>query len=279
MTHPFPIGIGTYALFWEFESRNPEPMSIAAMIDRAAQLGCDVFQICDDPRIEELDRRGLRELRERAELLGVGLELGTRTIGREHLTRYLDIAESLGASTLRSMIQSPEITDGPEAAAQEMLAVLPRLEALEVTLALETYEQVPTTTLLEAIEAVGSPLVGICLDPANCVSALEHPKQVVDSCAARTVNLHVKDFAFARQEGWVGFTYSGAPLGDGLLDLEHELDAVYGERTDPERRTPSAIVEHWLPWQGDLEATLAAERSWTDRTLTALRTWRNAHTA
>ena len=291
MTHPFPIGIGTYALFWEFEGRNPEPLSIAGMIDRAAQLGCDVFQICDDPRVEQLDAAELRELRERAEILGVELELGTRTIGREHLYRFLDIAEALGARTLRSMIQSPEIAEGAESAVEELRAVLPRLEALEITLALETYEQVPTTTLLQVIEAVGSPLVGICLDPANCVSALEHPKQVVESCARRTVNLHVKDFAFARQEGWVGFTFSGAPLGDGLLDLEHELAAVYGEaapatgrraaqphREGPtgEHRTPSAIVEHWLPWQGDLQSTLTAERAWTDRTLAALRAWRDA---
>ena len=29
------IGIGTYSLFWEFESRNPSPLDIPGMIDRA----------------------------------------------------------------------------------------------------------------------------------------------------------------------------------------------------------------------------------------------------
>jgi sugar phosphate isomerase/epimerase len=246
------------------------------MIDRAAQLGCEVFQICDDPRIEELDPAALRDLRERAEILGIELELGTRTIGRDHLDRYLGIAGALGARTLRSMIQSQEIADGPAAAVAELRAVLPRLESAGITLALETYEQVPTATLRGIVEELDSPHVGICLDPANCVSALEHPKDVVVSCAPRTANLHVKDFAFARQEGWVGFTYSGAPLGEGLLDLDHELAAVYlaEHRIGP---APSAIVEHWLPWQGDLERTLAAERAWTDRTLAALRAWREAH--
>ncbi|GAA1488890.1 sugar phosphate isomerase/epimerase family protein [Brachybacterium sacelli] len=288
------IGIGTYALYWEFQDRAPQPLSIAGMIDRAAQLDCDVFQICDDPRIESEDADGLRALRERAEILGVELELGTRTIGRDHLARYLDLAEALGARTLRSMIQAPEIAEGVDAAVEELAATLPRLERTGTTLALETYEQVPTATLLQVIGRVDSPLVGICLDPANCVSALEHPKQVVASCARDTVNLHVKDFAFARQEGWVGFTYSGAPLGEGLLDLDHELQAVYAEdspstgrraaaadkgTTRTDRRAPSAIVEHWLPWQGDLEMTLTAERAWTDRSLAALRAWRDARTA
>ena len=285
------IGIGTYSLFWELPERNPEPLSIAGMIDRASQLGCEVFQICDDPRIEELDGPGLRELRERAELLGLELELGTRTIGREHLARYLDIAAALGASTLRSMIQAQEVASGAEAAVTELRATLPRLESAGVTLALETYEQVSTAALLEVITQLDSPLVGVCLDPANCVSALEHPKQVVESCASRTVNLHVKDFAFTRREGWVGFTYSGAPLGEGLLDLDHELSAIYGAGTPGagkrsastggaaarhERRSPSAIVEHWLPWQGDLQTTVSTERAWTDRTLATLRTWRAA---
>ena len=273
------IGIGSYSLFWEFESRNPSPLDIPGMIDRAAQLGCDVFQICDDPRIEQLDPAGLHDLREQAELLGIELELGTRTIGREHLGRYVEIAEALGARTLRSMVQSQEIEGGPVAAVAELRATLPRLESAGITLALETYEQVPTRTLLGLVEELDSPHVGICLDPANCVSALEHPKDVVEACAPRTVNLHVKDFAFARQEGWVGFTYSGAPLGEGLLDLDHELRHVYSGDQDASvgDRAPSAIVEHWLPWQGDLDTTVETERAWTDRTLAALRDWREAH--
>ncbi len=266
------IGIGTYSLFWEFSERNPDPLDIPGMIDRAARLGCEVFQICDDPRIEALGTSALHDLRERAELLGVELELGTRTIGRDHLGRYLEIAGALGARTLRSMIQAQEIEAGPEAAVAELRAALPRLESVGVTLALETYEQIPTRTLLGIVEELDSPHVGICLDPANCVSALEHPKDVVGACAPRTVNLHVKDFAFTRQEGWVGFTYSGAPLGEGLLDLDHELTSVYADG-----RAPSAIVEHWLPWQGDLATTLGAEREWTDRTLAGLREWREQH--
>ena len=273
------IGIGTYSLFWEFEGRNPDPLDIPGMVDRAARLGCEVFQICDDPRLEDLDATRLHELRDRAELLGVELELGTRTIDPAHLHRYIDLAGALGARTLRSMIQAQEIEAGPAAAVTALRAALPRLEEAGVTLALETYEQVPTSTLLAVVEELDSPHVGICLDPANCVSALEHPKDVVEACAPRTANLHVKDFAFARQEGWVGFTYSGAPLGEGLLDLDHELGAVYEGTRAPSAAPlmPSAIVEHWLPWQGDLATTLATERAWTDRTLAALRAWREAH--
>jgi 3-oxoisoapionate decarboxylase len=31
-------------------------------------------------------------------------------------------------------------------------------------------------------------------------------------------NWHVKDLAFTRQTGWVGFSLTGCPLGEELLD-------------------------------------------------------------
>lgn len=260
------IGIGTYALFWEWQDVNPEPLSIGGMIERAAQLGCQVFQICDDPRLETLTAGELAGLRDRSRDLGVRLELGTRSIGPAHLARYLDLAEALEARVLRSMIQRPEVASGLDAAVAALRETLPRLEAQGVTLALETYEQLPTRDLLSVVERIGSPQVGICLDPANCVSALEHPRDVVEACAPHVVDLHVKDFRFDRAEGWVGFTLSGARMGEGLLDLDHELDAVYRDG-----RSPAAIAEHWLPWQGDLATTLRREREWTRATLDALR--------
>ena len=75
-----------------------------------------------------------------------------------------------------------------------------------------------------------------------------------NACAPLTRNMHVKDFAFARQDGWVGFTYSGAPMGEGLHDYAHLLETVR-----PEDRGINEIVEHWLPWQGDPETTVQAE--------------------
>lgn len=261
------IGIGTYSLYWEGSERNPDRLSIAGSIERAAELGCDVFQICDDPRIEECDAAGLAALRERAESLGVALELGTRTIVPAHLVRYLSIAATLGAPLLRSMIQRQEVADGGiDQAVEALRETLPRLEATGITLALETYEQVPTADLIEVVRRLDSPLVGICLDPGNCVSALEHPDDVIDAVAPHCANLHVKDFRFERAEGWVGFSFSGCRMGEGLLDLDHELGTVYREG-----RAPSAIVEHWLTWQGDAETTIATERAWTEATLAAIR--------
>jgi L-ribulose-5-phosphate 3-epimerase UlaE len=79
-------------------------------------------------------------------------------------------------------------------------------------------------------------------------------------------NVHVKDFAFARQPGWVGFTYGGAPMGEGLHDYPHLLETV-----GPRERGVNEIVEHWLSWQEDAETTIRTEREWTRRTIEYLR--------
>ena len=64
-------------------------------------------------------------------------------------------------------------------------------------------------TLVGIVDAVDSPNLGICLDPANCVAALELPRDTIELTAPRVANIHVKDFAFTRQDGWVGFTLVG----------------------------------------------------------------------
>lgn len=259
------IGIGSYALYWEWHDHS-DPLTIEAMVDRAASLGCSVFEICDDPRIEQMQPSALRALAARAASLGLRLQLGTRGIAPEHLARYVAIAEAIDARVLRSMVLRADAERGARHIVALLEEGLPRLESAGVRLALETYEQIPTPMLVEAVRAVDSPHVGICLDPANCIAALERPADVVEQAAPFALDLHVKDFAFARQDGWVGFTLTGARMGDGQLDLAHELRAVYADG-----RAPAAIVEHWLPWQGDSATTVALERAWTEATLAALR--------
>jgi sugar phosphate isomerase/epimerase len=154
----------------------------------------------------------------------------------------------------------------PDEAEARLRAVLPDYERAGVTLALETYEQVPTRVLVGLVERVGSPRLGICADPANCVAALELPTDVVDQVAPYVANWHVKDFTFTRQDGWVGFNLIGAPLGEGLLDYPAMV-----KRIDPDVRGISQVIEHWLPWQGSADATCALERQWTDHNLRYLR--------
>ena len=239
-------------------------MTLLEVVEDVASLDAEVLQICDHPSLEAGDPDQLAELRDRSIGLGLMLEAGTRGVRRGHLRRHLKIAEQLGASFVRSMVQPRDTS--PESAVDELRAVMPDFERSGVHLSLETYEGLPTHQLVGIVERVGHPMLGITVDPGNAVAALELPRTVVEEAARYVNSIHVKDFAFFRNEGWVGFSYSGARLGEGLLDYGHLLDEV-----QPERRGINQILEHWLPWQSDAETTVAAEREWTLHGLEYLR--------
>ncbi|MCU1411712.1 MAG: hypothetical protein JWR04_2419 [Rhodoglobus sp.] len=260
------IGLGTYSFFWQHSSEAPEPLSLPAMLRRTRDLGVGVFQVCDYLPILGYSAAELRGLRSLADELGIRLELGTRGVQQDHLATFLALAEVLGATVVRSMVNTADHRPTMPEAESLLRSSLPSYEAAGVTLALETYEQVSTPDLVGLIESVASPSLGICLDPANSVAALELPRDVVERTAPYVANVHVKDFAFTRRGGWVGFTLEGAPLGTGLLDYDHLVSAV-----QPEPKGINQIIEHWLPWQGSFEETSRLENLWNEQNIAYLR--------
>jgi sugar phosphate isomerase/epimerase len=261
-TRPSRIGLSTYSFFWQWHETAARPASLADIVAKTAAWGVDLLQLCDYPALDRYDASQAAVLAATGRDLGVDFELGTRGLGTPHLLHYLELATRLDVSLVRSMVTREEIADAPELLA----TVVPAYAEAGVTLALETYEQIPTRTLVDLVTAADSPYLGIVLDPGNSVAALETPRSTIDLTAALTRNLHVKDFAFSRQAGWVGFTYAGARLGEGLLDYDYLVEQVR-----PHERGINQIVEHWLPWQGDAETTCALESQWTQHNVNYLR--------
>lgn len=263
------IGLGSYAFFWQQSERVAQPLSLIEVFERTRALDVQLFQICDYAPLLTMTQAELSDAARAARDLGLSIELGTKGVATGHLQRFLGLAELFDSTLVRSMIYSPDSRPTLDEARTTLSAALRDYEAAGVTLALETYEQVATTDLIGLIEAVGSEQLGICLDPANVVAGLELPRDAVTRCADLTRNVHAKDFAFSRQDGWVGFSYGGAAMGEGLHDYPHLLAEV-----QPEARGINEIVEHWLPWQSDADTTIQTEIAWTNTALNYLRSTR-----
>lgn len=259
------IGLGTYTYFWQIAAREGDGGFLATMLDEAALLGAEVFQICDYPPLDELDAAQLRRLRRHAEALGLELEIGTRGVTTEHLIRYLDLAEALGSRFVRSMFSQAGETPELDEAVRHLAAALPAYRSAGVTLGLETYEQVSADDTVRTIEQLGSDHFGVCLDPANGIGAYEMPQDTIARTAPYVVGVHVKDFDFARREGGQGFTVTGRALGEGALDLDGMLAAIAEHDRDV-----NLILEHWVPAAEDDERTIAVEREWTRRGMAEL---------
>lgn len=260
------IGLGTYAFFWQHSDRVDDPLSLRGAFEATRALDVDLFQICDYAPLDAMSDSGVADAAAVARDLGLQIQLGTKGIEPDHLDRYLRLADFLDARLVRSMLYGPDSRPTLAEASVWLRKALPAYESAGVTLALETYEQVPTADLVALVESFGSPQLGVCLDPANVVARLELPRACVELTTDVVANVHVKDFAFDRQAGWVGFTYSGARMGEGLHDYPHLLETVR-----PRERGIDEIVEHWLPWQGDPETTVRTEREWTRATVDYLR--------
>jgi sugar phosphate isomerase/epimerase len=262
------IGLSTYSFFWQWHETAPRPLTLAEIVAKTASWDVDVLQLCDYPALDRYGPAQAADLAATGRDLGVAYELGTRGLDTAHLLHYLELAGRLDVTLVRSMVKREEIAD-----ASELLAkVVPAYAEAGVTLALETYEQIPTQTLVDLVTGTDSPYLGVVLDPGNSVAALETPRSTIDLTAALTRNLHVKDFAFSRQAGWVGFTYAGARLGEGLLDYDYLVEQVR-----PYERGINQIIEHWLVWQGDSETTCRLEDDWTLHNLDYLRRKAAAH--
>ncbi len=264
------IGWGTYAFFWQWRAAEREQgtaaLPLTDQIVRTAEAGIHLFQICDYPPLESMTDGELDAVAATAHDRGVRLELGTRGVDAPHLERWLALCERLDARLLRSMVHRDD--DRPDAREVErrLRSSIPRFADAGVQLALETYEAIPARELAGVVSAIDHEALGICLDPGNGVSILEHPRDVIDACAERTIAIHIKDFTFTRNPGWVGFTLAGAALGTGLLPLDDLLTA-----TRAAERDLGLVVEHWLPWQHDAATTIAREIDWTASTTAELR--------
>jgi 3-oxoisoapionate decarboxylase len=259
------IGLSTYAFFWQFSETAERPLTLIDMVNETHQQGLSVFQICDYPPIQSMSDAELAEVKDVAESSGIQLELGTRGIQTSHLVNFLDIASKLGATFLRTMLHTPDHKPSVHEAIALLNEVLPVCADRGMTIGLETYEQVSTDDLIQVVEGVGSPFLGVCLDPANSVARLELPADVIDRTAPFVVNMHVKDFTFTRQAGWVGFSLIGCPLGEGFLDYDRMIAVV-----QPGANV-NQVIEHWLPWQGTSNETCQLERQWTQHNIDTLR--------
>jgi 3-oxoisoapionate decarboxylase len=105
---------------------------------------------------------------------------------------------------------------------------------------------------------------GICLDCANSLGAGEGIREVVETLAPYTVNLHLKEILIRRKSHRMGFDVEGKPFGQGQLPLEWILSKLT-------TACRTAILELWTPPEESIEETIFKENSWAEQSIRYLR--------
>ena len=263
-------GGGSYTYTWLVQKRldtGMDPLKTAVeLADLIASQGLRVLQICDNLPLHQIDEEGLRELGRHCRMLGLSLQIGTRGVDSAHLLTFLHIAEICEAALVRTMLTDLGGKAADEStAARELRKVAGAFENSGVLLAIENHESTSSERLASVARAAGSGNIGLCLDTVNSFAALEPPDLTISNMLDLALNIHLKDFDIVRVNNQMGFSVVGTPLGDGRL-RGYLRKLLGGGARD-------AIIELWTPFQDSLDATVALESEWAQRSINFLKNY------
>lgn len=251
------LGISSFTYGWAVGITGYEPvkpMGFMELIERTHDFGLSILQVGDNLPLDRLTHAELQKGKEMMERYGIELELGIRGLRDSRMEIYMQLCRFFSSRLLRVVIDEP----GYEPAEEEIIGILkkwvPRLQAEGVTVGIENHERLKAAQLAYIIRQVDSPWVGICLDTANSLGALEGLDTVADTLIPYTVNLHAKDISVRRLASQLGFEITGTVSGEGMLNME---DLV--KRVSVNGRNVNCILEQWTAYTGDLERTIDKE--------------------
>lgn len=262
------LGINTYTYMWSigFEGARPEKaLTALGLLDQARQLGVRVVQVGPNLPLDRLSESERDAFCTSARDSGIELELGTRGLECDHLSRQVHLCKRIGAALLRTIPEiggrTPPLADIP----RHLRAILPALEGEGVRLAMEN-GKIPAQDLADILEETASPSLGIVLDTVNSLAIPEGWRHVAETLAPHTMCLHLKEFIIKRAWHMMGFICEGRPAGQGQLDIPWLLETCRRSKHDY-----NVIVELWPPEQKTLQETIELEHAWAVESVRFLR--------
>lgn len=232
------LGIDSYSYhlhLGHYEYRPAQPKTLDWFLEHAADLGVSgvmVLELGEDTSDERL-----REVRRKAETLGLYLELGGRGTEPVEAATYLHMAAKLGAEVLKLGFRL-DLYSGRRTLLDQMQKVVDDLrksvglaQRLGVRIALENHGHWTADHGLYVVESVNSEYVGFCLDTANSMMVLEDPIHTASKMARYAVTTHFKDAVFGGTPYGAEVLHVG--LGRGVLDLPLIFSIIKTSAPDP----------------------------------------------
>ncbi|HTU01128.1 MAG TPA: TIM barrel protein [Candidatus Sulfotelmatobacter sp.] len=238
-----------------------KPLTAVDVLGRAAALGAEAVQFCENLPLAALPSAEREALLEASRRLRVGVEIGMRGLNITALLAHVDLAAAVGSRALRLVLDATDL----EVIHEALRPVLKRCAERQVVLAIENHFDLRTAALAELMRRLDDPWLGVCLDTANSTGHLEQPTETLALLRPYVRQVHLKDYAIEKAP--IAYRITGRPLGRGALDPAAILQAVMGHTP-----APDLFLEQWMPADESLEATLANEQSWVDA---SVRTARN----
>jgi sugar phosphate isomerase/epimerase len=234
------VGIDSYCYHRFFgevypqQRQPPRRMTLEDFIDRARQLGVDGVSL-ESCFIERKDDTGyLESIKARLDANGMdrvyawghpdGLEGGKNESELRQLIRQLGHAQRIGAPVMRIvgsslMFRFEDHQQQLARLARQLKEAVKAAEDHGIKLAIENHIDFTAKEILQLIEEVGSPFLGINFDTGNFARLLDDPLKGMRLLARHTLATHIKDLRVNRQaavDDW--YFLSTTPVGQGFID-------------------------------------------------------------
>lgn len=143
------------------------------------------------------------------------------------LRTALEAARQVGAravrTTISSMLEGDRTRfglDGWKAHLQSLVdpfkSVMPLAEECGIPVGLENHQDASSWELIQLIEQVGSPLLGVTMDVANALAVGETPEAFAQRVMPFLKHVHFKDYTIHPTPS--GYRFKRCAVGDGVVD-------------------------------------------------------------
>jgi sugar phosphate isomerase/epimerase len=263
------IGTTTFGFRYSFMDPANSP-KLAEVVREVREAGVERLQVCENTRPLEMPKAEWQEARRCAADLGVEIQLGCKTLRPETVERYLRLAQDLSCNQLRIVTEEPPEHATRDNVARLLEAIVPRMQAAGIRLAVENHFDIASALLLELASGYPPEVVGFCVDTANSLRSIESPREVVSLLRERAYCYHLKDYSIVGS--LISFSVLGAPLGEGDLDLDGCLRVIFQNKP-----APPLFVETWTPTEDNRQRDIALEADWLRRSVHNLRVHLNGY--
>jgi sugar phosphate isomerase/epimerase len=208
-----------------------------ALLDYAASLKLDSILISDLDAYDSLEEKHLKEVKAKADDLGVQIHAGTWSIcptskffknkwgtAEEHLSLGIRVAKALGSPVIRCILgmgDDRKTDGGIEARMADTIKVCKacRSQAMDagVKIAIENHAgDMQAWELANLIEEAGKEYVGATLDSGNATWTMEDPMASLETLGLYTLSTGIRDSMVWEYDD--GAKVQWTAMGEGLVD-------------------------------------------------------------
>ena len=193
-------------------------------IDLAEELGFTGINLSlNNPNYRHLGGKEhwrMDEVRTRLAASKMSLEIDTSGTEPHHMKELLDVAQRMGALTLRTYTRhTGTVAEMIQKTTNDLKQVIAHADQVNVTIVLENHEDFTGPELAEIVNAVDHPRLKILYDYGNSQMVLENPKRALEAVLQHVHSVHIKDHVMVSAENAGHLTVAGVPMGDGFLPI------------------------------------------------------------